>query len=668
MSIIDQKLSYDDVESLFHLVLRRDAGDSEYVNGIVDSSVSLGGYIAELISSDEFYSLIKNRLKLINGKGEFGCVSSPALYRTSTSLKIREVEIKKALILGSCLLDGLIGYLKQDVTEVGFDIYFIGTDLPEAPISPISDYDFQLVQLPLRSVLPDFAFARLSQTDFSGHKDLFDHSVLLMKRLIDSAMKWNKNTGLLTFFLPFPVPQQNMVGRLMPRYDLRNPVYFIEKLNETMYEIMSDYKQTYLLDTNEISSTLGKRFVYEDHVAALNHGSFINDFDFSHDQNRIEDVKPISQIYDNDITTFSNSIWQEAVSMYRSIKQMDSIKLVVIDLDDTLWRGIVAETNIDELPTREGWPLGFWESLMILKRRGVLLAIISKNEENLVKDVWTKILTSNSLQLEDFAITRINWRSKSENMAEILDSVNLLPGNVLFIDDNPAQREDIKLAFPGIRVMGGTPNIWRHILLWAPETQTVAITDEAAARTQMVRAQVEREKQRNSLSDDDFLKSLEIRQTFIQVDSDFHPRFQRIMELINKTNQFNTTGKRWTLEECIEAFAQGVVFYAFDLADRFTEYGLVGVIIVKGNELCQFVMSCRIMGLKAELNAISFVVEKIRQNMSVEIVAKILETDRNLPCRNVYASSGFVAHGNDWILGVESPPVKIDAYVQIDSN
>src|SRR5262249_15620249 len=147
----------------------------------------------------------------------------------------------------------------------------------------------------------------------------------------------------------------------------------------------------------------------------------------------------------------------------------------------------------------EGWPIGLAEALVYLKNRGVLLAIASKNEESRIRTIWPMIF-GERLKLEDFAAIRINWRPKPENMAEILEGMNLLPRNAVFIDDNPAEREAMLRAFPGIRVLGRHPYYIRRTLLWAPETQVVTVTDESRRRTEMIQAQFTRETQRAAMS------------------------------------------------------------------------------------------------------------------------------------------------------------------------
>ncbi len=587
----------------------------------------------------------------------------PKFMRAPDELAVTPSAVGRVLVVGSCLVESWVHRLPLMSPPCDSDIYLFGSNLPETPARPISDYDFQIVQLPLRFILPDLSFARLKQTDITGHETLFSHAANGMRRLLNAAMRWNREHGLLTFVFPFVVPQQNSIGRLNFRYDLRNPVYFVEKINEALANELKKEQNAYFFDFNEIISTHGRCYFQEDAYMAFNHGGSISNYDFNHDQGRLETACKATDFYEAKVGNIIAAAWQEMISMYRTIRQIDMVKMVVVDLDDTLWRGVIAELNIDELPTSEGWPKGFWESLAFLKRRGILLAIISKNEESRVFEVWDQI-TRRNLSLDDFAIRRINWRPKADNMAEILAHVNLLPRNVVYIDDNPAERAAIKDAFPEIRVLGGTPLTWRRILLWSAETQVAEITTESAARTEMVRAQVTREETRNQLSHKDFLSSLKVQIKLFQANDASHPRFSRVLELINKTNQFNTTGRRWTREECIAALAAGTTFYAFDVSDIYTDYGLVGVVVVDDAGIQQFVMSCRIMGLEAEVAAVARIMEIQRLRGATVILGVLVETDRNLPSRDLYLRCGFEASEGVW-RRVLSPGLAVPPHITL---
>jgi len=586
----------------------------------------------------------------------------PLVLRVPVELEVTELTPKRALIIGSCLSETWALRMRDLPSLCESDLFLQGSALPEQPPRAVEEYDFQIVQLGLRFALPDAAFARLGQMDVAGHERLFDMALANMRRALAEAMRWNQKFGILTFVIPYLVPMANAVGRLLPRYDLCNPVYFVEKLNEAMAREMAAYKNAYWFDLNEIHGFFGRRFVQEDVYSAINHGSFISNFDYEFDQNRLEPALKATDVYEEKGGDLFRVAWRELVAMLRSIRQQDAVKLVAVDLDDTLWRGIAGEMDNEAMPTTEGWPKGLWEALLFLKRRGILLAIISKAEESVTRAAWERIVGRN-LKLEDFAARRINWNPKPQGLAEIMAEVNVLPGNVLYIDDNPVEREAVKAAFPEVRVLGGTPLAWRRVLLWAAETQRAAITAESTKRTEMVQAQIRREQQRQVMTQEEFLPSLKLRIKMFTISDITPPSFARALELINKTNQFNTTGKRWTLEECGAAFRTGSVFYAFELADIYTDYGLVGVLITTGNRIGQFVMSCRVLGLEVATAAVAEAVRRLRLQGARDIFASMTETPRNLPCRHVYAGLGFTAAPGGWVLANANMPA-VPAHIQ----
>jgi FkbH-like protein len=326
------------------------------------------------------------------------------------------------------------------------------------------------------------------------------------------------------------------------------------------------------------------------------------------------------------------------------------VKLVIVDIDDTLWRGVAAEQNEAEpgLEALEGWPLGVAEALGHLRRRGVVLAIASKNDEGRVAQILSRSYGSR-LCLDDFAVRKISWQPKADSIEKILHEINLLPRNVVFIDDNPSERAAVKAAFPEMRVFGPNPLLWRRILLWSAETQVSSITAESAARTEMVHAQVDRERQRQQMSRQDFLASLSLAVNLIAITDMDHPGLPRVLELINKTNQFNTTGKRWTKQECMLAVATGTRFIAFDVEDRFTGYGTVGAVVVRESHIVQFVMSCRVVGMEVEIAALSEILRAIQEGGFRSACASLEETEQNLLCRDLYERCGFNRCGDQLI-------------------
>jgi FkbH-like protein len=427
----------------------------------------------------------------------------------------------------------------------------------------------------------------------------------------------------------------------MPRYRLGNIVYFIEQLNEHLYNSVIAYFNSYMLDIDEIISVYGRRHYQNDVVHISNDGGALSDFDFNFDKDRIQNIVPISDIYPSRVYDYILHTIREIHAIYKTISQVDSVKLVIVDLDDTLWRGIAAERTDGYFEAMEGWPLGLIEALGYLKKRGVLLAIVSKNGHEKIERIWPHLAGHERLPLSDFSICRINWKPKADNIEEILGIINILPRNVVFIDDNPVERESVKAAFPKIRTFGPNPYLWRRVLLWSPETQVAAITNESASRTEMIQSQVLREEQRKILSRSEFLKTLQLSIIVHRINEINDRHFPRAFELINKSNQFNTTGKRWTSQQFSQYFAGGGCIYSFEVEDRFTKYGSVGSVVVRHSFIEQFVMSCRVLGMEVEIAVVANISNYIESAGDNVVTGQLIETDANGPCRDLYSRCGF---------------------------
>jgi FkbH-like protein len=531
-----------------------------------------------------------------------------------------------------------------------------GLSILEAPPLPLEAYDFQLLQIPLRALLNESEYFNLAYASLDAYQAAFAEACARLDMRLDMLLEYNKQNGLLSFVTNFLVPQQHAGGRLLPRYDLRNPSYFVEQLNQHLGLALQAYKNVYLLDIDQIASSIGRRYVQDDSVLTWNHSSLSTNYVAPQDRERLEALTAIHEAHEEydeaAIAKYVNSVWFELDAMYRSVAQVDMVKMVLVDLDDTLWRGLLVETGSTDI---EGWPLGFVEALAYLKQRGMILGIVSKNTEERIIELWPY---QHVFPLSNFAVKRINWNPKPDNIAELLAEVNLLPSSVLYIDDNPVEREAVKQAFPAMRSLGANPYLWRRVLLWSPETQVANVTPESAERSEMIKAQVQRETERKKLSRDEFLTLLDVSVSLVALHSSSDPRFQRAFELLNKTNQFNTTGKRWLPAEAEQYFAEQGVLYVLSVADRFTSYGLVGVLCVKQGQIDQFVMSCRVVGLDVELAAIAKLVALMRLSENAPITALSVETDANQLSRSIWSNCGFLLAGDQYVLptGVTGVP------------
>ena len=591
-----------------------------------------------------------SRVESLSGSGA-GTPVPDEVYRCPQDLAVTALTLRRVLVIGSCLVMEWPDFIKTATPGCPCDYLVFNNvaQLPPNPPQPADAYDFQLVQIPLRSVLPDGTFFQLSYGNLEGYENLFEMAKRRLSQFLEAAMRWNAEYGILTFVFNFQLPQQNPMGRLLPRYDLRNFVYFIEELNKHLDAETRQFNNAYIFDHDQIMATYGRKYFQDDSIWQSNHSSAIIDLDLHYDRERLEGAYSASIYLQSKVPDYVRYEWAEILAMYKTICQIDMIKLVIVDIDDTLWRGVAAEQSESELGLEalEGWPLGLAEALGHLKRRGIVLAIASKNDESRITQILSRSY-GRRLSADDFAIRKINWQPKADSVEEILHELNLLPRNVLFIDDDPGERAAVKAAFPEIRVLGPNPLLWRRILLWSAETQVASITAEFAVRTEMVHAQIERETQRQRMSREEFLASLALVVNLIDITDIDHPGFPRALELINKTNQFNTTGRRWTKQECIPAFATGTQFIAFDVEDRFTGYGIVGVVVVRRSHIAQFVMSCRVIGMEIEIAALSEILRAAHEGGFGNATASLVETELNLLCRGLYARCGFSRDGDQW--------------------
>ena len=570
---------------------------------------------------------------------------SPALYaqhngsryRTPVDLRITRDAGLRFLVLCGCLGEVFLDIaarinpaFKGDFVLVNnFDLF------PEHLPAPVSQYDFQIIQIPLRVIWGN-AYFHLPD-DGSRHEEFLRETQDYLARYLANILQLNLRHKLLTFVLGFLVPQQNPLGRFQPRYDLRNVLHFVERLNMFLAAEIARHENVHFVDIDQIAAGIGRKACQDDMVWSFTHGTTLSDGDHDHDLNRIQPPTSMQQHYTVRWVEFLGAVFHEILAMHRTLRRLDTVKLVVVDLDDTLWRGVAAEGTLGVL---EGWPMGFMETLLFLKKRGLLLAIVSKNDEGFIRSNWDQIVQG-LIALTDFAVYKINFRSKVENLGEILRELNLRPENTVMIDDNPVERAAIAAGLPGVRVLGAQLYYLKRILLWSAETQQPVITRESADKTGMVRAQLQRETVRLALAHEEFLRTLGLRVSLVLVPATNNLHMSRALELFNKTNQFNTTGTRYSLAQCHELFTTGHQLWVIQAEDRFTQYGLIGAAWVHENCIYHLVMSCRALGLGIEDAFLAWLSEDLVRRPAPTLLGQLVTTGTNVACHPFYARHGF---------------------------
>jgi FkbH-like protein len=350
---------------------------------------------------------------------------------------------------------------------------------------------------------------------------------------------------------------------------------------------------------------------------------------------------------------FGNAVFQEAAADVKAAilgTMGKAKKLVVTDLDGIMWGGVVGETGWAGLDLgghshRGEAFVAYQRALKSLTRRGVLLAIVSKNDEAVALEAIDQH-PEMVLRRTDFAGWRINWGDKAQNLAELVDELNLGTDAVVFIDDEPVQRGRVRYALPGVLVvdMPRDPTAYADVVSSLRCFDAPSLSPEDRTRATMAVTERKRDEARGEVrSLEEWLAELEITvSAFPFKDSDS----ERIAQLLNKTNQMNLRTRRMTepqLSSWLRDDAHSM--WTFRVADRFGDYGLTGLVgfSVEGEtaEITDFVLSCRVMGRRVEETMAHLIVDLAYAQGASEVVAEYEPTPRNAPCLRFWEGSGF---------------------------
>lgn len=332
-------------------------------------------------------------------------------------------------------------------------------------------------------------------------------------------------------------------------------------------------------------------------------------------------------------------------------------KCIVLDLDNTLWGGIIGEDGIGSIklgPEKEGKPFfDFQKRLLELSERGVILAINSSNNCDDAIEVMRKHKYM-LLKEDNFACMKINWLDKTANMEEIAKELNIGLDSLVFFDDSKANCELIRKTLPDVMVihLPEDTSLYPKILEDLKVFNSFALTDEDLKRGKSYISQKKIVSLRSAaINFESFLKQLEIRTTVMPAD-DFN--MPRIAQLTQRTNQFNLTTKRY-MEDDIKRFSmsQDYIVRCLDVRDKFEEYGITGVFILKRFdtnriwEIDSFLLSCRVLGRKVEFSFMRYIVDEAKKAGVKELHGKFIPTQKNKPAERFLEDCGFALHNNN---------------------
>jgi FkbH-like protein len=346
-----------------------------------------------------------------------------------------------------------------------------------------------------------------------------------------------------------------------------------------------------------------------------------------------------------------------------------SAKCIVLDLDNTIWGGVIGDDGPSGIKLGDDYPgivfKDFQSALLGYRRQGFLLAIASKNDETAVRDVLDTH-PEMILRTKHFAAIQVNWEPKVVNLQRIAKTLNIGLDSLVFIDDNPVERAYVRAELPMIRIV----ELPQDPLGYLPVLRDVVELDrprqlrEDTLRAEMYQQETQRKEFSVKQADiNDFLVSLEM---VVEVGTLNTHTIERIHQLIQKTNQFNLTTRRYSLEEIKQlGEAEDSKVTWLRLRDRFGELGLVCVGVIRRIkkelwEIDTFLMSCRVMGRNVEDAFLHYLAELAMAKEATRLQGTYIKTKKNEPVVNFYKEHGFAETGHPedmtWVYTIELTP------------
>ena len=413
-------------------------------------------------------------------------------------------------------------------------------------------------------------------------------------------------------------------------------LYQIRHLNCALMTLAANTKNLFICDVAALTAVIG-------HVAAIDNRNYINaDMAFSLDF----------------LPELAKGIVDNILAVSGAAK-----KCLVLDLDNTIWGGIIGDDGVENIQIGDLSQGKAFSEIQCwakeLQRRGVLLAICSKNNEDIAKIPFLKH-PDMVLGLDDIAIFMANWDSKVDNLIKIKSFLNIGYDSMVFIDDNPYERGVVKSYLPEITVpdLPEDPADYLPFLCGLNLFETSSYTQDDEQRTAHFQQELKREITQASFTDErEFLKSLGMT---CEINSFSSFNLPRAAQLLQRSNQFNLRTIRYTEEDLQRiSTADDYISLTFNIKDQFGGYGIISVVIglLVGEEffIDTWVMSCRVLKRGVENFALNEIVQGAKRMGAERIRGEYISTPKNELVKNHYLNLGFTENGSgEWILDISS--------------
>ena len=473
-----------------------------------------------------------------------------------------------------------------------------------------SSFDALIVTVRLEDICP--ALER-SFYDHAGRTDALVEQVLKDMSGLLTSFASRKSTPVLVcnFVPPFYAPDASYHSQ---KDGLRT---VIRKLNAGLAELAGSMQNTYIVDLERAIYDIGAQNAYDRKMMRLARNPYSID----------AYVALAGQIV-------------ELIAAIRGKRK----KCIVLDCDNTLWKGIVGEDGVFGITIDEDYQ-EMQRQLLHWKSTGVLLAACSKNNAADVEEVFAKN-PDMLLALGDFAAMRVNWTDKAENIRQIARELNIGEDSFIFIDDSDFECNLVREILPGVEVvhLDGNSRMYPEIIRNLPGLNFVRLTGEDTRRAAMYMEQRQREELKAGSSDlTSYLEGLGMRLEFSRVNE---ASLTRAAQLTQKTNQFNLTTMRYTEDDLLRMQAEGAVIIIVKVQDRFGDNGWTGLAIVNTEDpeswkIDTFLLSCRVMGRTVEQAFFAVLLDMARNKGVRELSGRFIPTAKNKPVEFFYRDLGF---------------------------
>jgi FkbH-like protein len=350
-------------------------------------------------------------------------------------------------------------------------------------------------------------------------------------------------------------------------------------------------------------------------------------------------------------------LYGDLVGRWVAAGQGRSFKCLVLDLDNTIWGGVIGDDGMDGIELGQGSPLGeayaaFQDYARELSRRGVILAVCSKNDEANALEPFDKH-PDMVLRRADISSFVANWSDKPGNIRAIAEELNIGLDSLVFLDDNPFERELVRRELPMVAVpeVSDDPTCYPIALADAGYFEGLSVTGEDRVRTSQYQGNKARDALKASATDlPAYLRGLEMRLIVSRFD---RIGLRRIVQLINKSNQFNLTTRRYTDADAIAVMADPAAFgLQLRLLDRFGDNGVIAIVIgrLQPNAdllIDTWLMSCRVLGRQIEAATLDLIVREGRRMRARRLVGEYIATKKNGMVKDHYAKLGFTSVETD---------------------